>query len=285
MEDIIKKIQKMSLTRTDAKVAEYICDHVDTIGLQTSTSISEIIGVSDTSIIRFIRKLGFKGYAEFRSEMSKRMERQYDQAKIDLSPGEKYANSKERLKRDSLILDVSTYTLDNLGKSYSKLNNETIEQITDIILNSDRKYIAGFRGTMCCANYMASKLLFLTPHVISITHADATAVEKIIDSTEKDCLLVYSFPHYSEINHTIMEIAHQNKAKIVLITDRPTSSLANKADVVVCAYVDGLGFTNSYVAPLSISELILLAISGKSDVNRSSRFDRIDKVIERKKLY
>ena len=65
MEDVIKKIQNMSLSKTDAKIASYICDHLDTVGLQTSTTMAEIIGVSDTSVVRFVRKLGFKGYIEF----------------------------------------------------------------------------------------------------------------------------------------------------------------------------------------------------------------------------
>ena len=66
------------------------------------------------------------------------------------------------------------------------------------------------------------------------------------------------------------------------MTDRRTSPLANKADVVVTAQVDGLGFTNSYVAPLSLSEVILLSVSGRRDVTDSKRFNRIDSVMERK---
>ena len=82
-----------------------------------------------------------------------------------------------------------------------------------------------------------------------------------------------------------MDIARENGAKIILMTDRRTSPLANKADVVVVTYVGGLGFTNSYVAPLSLSEVILLAMSGRKDVTRSERFNRIDEIIEQEKLY
>ena len=251
----------MSLTRTDADIAEYILAHFDTIGFQTSTTLAESIGVSDTSVIRFIRKLGFKGYSEFRAEMNKRAARQIRQSESGLMPGEKYR------------------------RSYDQLDQATVDQVVDILLSSDRKYVAGFRGTACCAQYMASKLLFLTPHVVPVTHADATAVENVLDITEKDCLFLYSFPRYSEINQVLMDIARESGAKIILMTDRRTCPLANKADVVIVAYIDGLGFTNSYVAPLSLSEVILLAMSGRKDVTRSERFNRIDGIIEREKLY
>lgn len=285
MEDLVRKIQSMTLTRTDAEIAEYILAHLSTIGFQTSTTMAEEIGVSDTSVIRFIRKLGFKGYADFRSEMNARTARQIDRAQPDLTPGEKYLRTLEHLGSSSLISDVSQYTLNNLQKSYAQLDQGTVEQIVDILLSSDRKYIAGFRGTACCAQYMASKLLFLTPHVVPILHADATAVEKLLDVTERDCLFLYSFPRYSEIARPLMEIARESGAKVILMTDRRTSPLANKADVVVTAQVDGLGFTNSYVAPLSLSEVILLSVSGRRDVTDSKRFNRIDSVMDREKLY
>ena len=285
MEDLVRKIQSMTLTRTDAEIAEYILAHLSTIGFQTSTTMAEEIGVSDTSVIRFIRKLGFKGYADFRSEMNARTARQIDRAQPDLTPGEKYLRTLEHLGSSSLISDVSQYTLNNLKKSYAQLDQGTVEQIVDILLSSDRKYIAGFRGTACCAQYMASKLLFLTPHVVPILHADATAVENLLDITERDCLFLYSFPRYSEIARPLMEIARESGAKVILMTDRRTSPLANKADVVVTAQVDGLGFTNSYVAPLSLSEVILLSVSGRRDVTDSKRFNRIDSVMDREKLY
>ena len=285
MEDLVRKIQSMTLTRTDAEIAEYILAHLSTIGFQTSTTMAEEIGVSDTSVIRFIRKLGFKGYADFRSEMNARTARQIDRAQPDLTPGEKYLRTLEHLGSSSRISDVSQYTLNNLQKSYAQLDQGTVEQIVDILLSSDRKYIAGFRGTACCAQYMASKLLFLTPHVVPILHADATAVENLLDITERDCLFLYSFPRYSEIARPLMEIARESGAKVILMTDRRTSPLANKADVVVTAQVDGLGFTNSYVAPLSLSEVILLSVSGRRDVTDSKRFNRIDSVMDREKLY
>ena len=82
-----------------------------------------------------------------------------------------------------------------------------------------------------------------------------------------------------------MDIARESGAKIILMTDRRTCPLASKADVLVVAQVEGLGFANSYVAPLSLSEVFLLAISGQRDVTRTERFNRIDAVMEKEKLY
>lgn len=287
MEDLITKIQTMTLTRTDATIAEYILEHLNTIGLLTSTSLAESIGVSDTSIIRFLRKLGFKGYSEFRMEMANRMAKQYDasQRAASLLPGEKYAQTKDRLNKDNLILDVGNYTLDNLEKSFSKLDNNTVSQIVNVLLNSKKKYIAGFRGTASCAQYMSNRLVLLLPNVIPILHADSSAIEALIDIEKDDCLFIYSFSHYSEINFHLIDIARRRGAKIILMTDCYTSPLAGKCDIVVIAKVDGLGFTNSYVAPLSISEVILLAVSSRTDAVCGQRLSMMDEIIQQGGYY
>lgn len=286
MEDLIAKIQAMKLTQIDSKIAEYILDHLNTMGLFTSTSLADAIGVSDSSIIRFVRKLGFKGYAEFRNEMASRIASHYDNNQDkSLLPGEKYARTKERLKNENLIASVGNYILDNLEKSFAKMDEATLENVVSVIMQSDRKFIAGFRGTASCAQYMANRLILLVPNVIAILHADAQAVETLLDIKKGDCLILYSFPRYSELNYLLMDIARENGAKIILITDRLTSPLANRADIVLVAVVDGLGFTNSYVVPMSISEVILLAISSQNNEMCSERLHRMDKVMKEHQLY
>lgn len=285
MEEIASKIQHLSLTHAERRIAEYILEHLDTIGLQTSTALAQTIGVSDTSIIRFIRKLGFKGYSEFRSEMAGRIARRYNQPHPGLSPGEKYLKSLESLHQNSLIQDVQRYTLDNLQRSFATLEMSAVDRIADIILSSKRKFIAGFRGSACCAQYMSSKLLFLVPDVLPVLHADATALERLVDITRDDCLIVYSFPRYSELNFVLMDMARAQGAKVILFTDQVTSPLAKCADVVVTAYVGGLGFTNSYAVPLSLSEVVLLALSSRRDEEQAERMSYVDKLVGETQLY
>ena len=217
--------------------------------------------------------------------MNARIAREFEEKQKELSPGQRYEITKKRLNKDSLIQNTGSATIANLQKSYSKLSAETLENITSIILSSNRKYVAAFRGAACCAQYMVSKLLFLTPNVTPITQGDSTALERLMDIDENDCLILYSFPRYSEINFALIDLARERKAKIVLITDQVTSPLANKADIVVTANVQGLGFTNSYVVPISISEMIVLAVSEQNDVANRNRMKQIDEIVGKHRLY
>lgn len=81
-----------------------------------------------------------------------------------------------------------------------------------------------------------------------------------------------------------MDIARAAGCKMILFTDRLIALLANKADVVVTLRVSGMGLTNSYVAPIGVSELILLTMSGRNKAYEE-RMKLIDRLVGDAKLY
>ena len=63
MEDLVRKIQSMTLTRTDAEIAEYILAHLSTIGsvsythLKLKSGHSYFVVVTPTKNLLYIRSL------------------------------------------------------------------------------------------------------------------------------------------------------------------------------------------------------------------------------------
>ncbi len=60
------KVIYPSLTKTEKKVADLILQHSDSAMMATITNLAEQAGVGETTILRFCRKLGFKGYQDFK---------------------------------------------------------------------------------------------------------------------------------------------------------------------------------------------------------------------------
>ncbi len=96
---------------------------------------------------------------------------------------------------------------------------------------------------------------------------------------------MFSFPRYSEINFTILRLAKERNAKIIVITDRVTSLLAPFADYLLTVNIEGVGFTNSYVAPLCLAEALAVLIGQKVGNKSIDRLDSLDKYINDNKLY
>jgi len=76
---IEEKIKKTVLTKTEKKIADYFLENMNNLCLKTATDLASAIKVSDTSIIRFIRMLGFAGYSEFHKKMKEEFIQQFNE--------------------------------------------------------------------------------------------------------------------------------------------------------------------------------------------------------------
>lgn len=274
MKDEIKcKIQNLTLTATEKVIANHMLDNLDIVGLQPSTFLASTLGISDAAVVRFVKKLGFSGYLEFRKKMTEDLiANKLQQSEIMSLPSHKYAHNKEKISEDYLMQQVENSSLENIQKTFASLDTKLIEQIADIIFSSRNKYIAAFRGTACCAHYLASKLSLFSYNVMPIIHADSSAVEHLMGITDQDCIVVFTFPKYSSINYTIMEMAMEHHTKTILITDKLTCPLAKKADIVLTASIDTSILFNSYIAPMALADTILLAVVRKgNDIEKRMR--------------
>ena len=70
--DCITKLKEMkeTFTKTEKKISEYILENLEAIKGMRAKELGEFIGISQPSIIRFAKKLGYKGFPEFKIALS-----------------------------------------------------------------------------------------------------------------------------------------------------------------------------------------------------------------------
>lgn len=282
MEDIKKKISSLELTKKEKLIADYILDNFNTIGLSTVTDVAQKIGVSDTSVIRFIRSLGFGGFSDFKKYMGGLI---LEQVNENLSPSQKYKRTSGSLNKDSVVADVFYKAIDNLSDALQQMESKKTEEIADCLINSKRKFVVAFRGTSCCAQYFCRKARFFLPNIVLCDKAESETMEAMVDLQEGDCVFMFSFPRYSKLNFIIAEHAKQCGAKLIVVTDRVTSPLISLADYYFTVPVGGVGFTNSYVAPLCLAESLAILIGKKLGEKAEPRLKLMDDIINESQLF
>lgn len=282
--DFIEKIKDKTLTKTEKIIADYILDNLSTISFASVKEVALGCGVSDTSVIRFLRELGYEGYTDFKKELNEKLLEQYN---ASLSPMQKFNQSKANIHANSVVNDVFCNSMSNLANALNTLDEKLLESIADCLINSRKKYIAAFRGTSCCADYFYRKAIYFLPGLSLCNKAESLAMEQLIDISAADCLLLFSFPRYSEITYTMLELAKKRGAKIIIFTDRVTSPLASFADYLVTVNVTGFSYTNSYVVPLCCAEALAVIISKKLEnhADTDERLRLLEEYIYKAKLY
>lgn len=280
--DFSERIKDKDFTKTEKIIADYILDNINTIGFSPLKDVAVACGVSDTSIIRFLRELGYEGYTDFKKSLNDKLIEQYN---ANLSPMQKFNQSKAHITSESIANEVFYNSINNLNNAYINLDDNLLQNIADCLIQSKHKYIAAFRGTSCCADYFWRKAIYFLTGLVLCDKAESETIEKMIEISKDDCLMLFSFPRYSEICFTILELAKKRGAKIIVFTDRITSPLAPYADYLVTVNVNGVSYTNSYVVPLCYAESLAVIISKKLENSTEERLNLLDEHIYNSKMY
>lgn len=73
-QDLFTKIKALETTLTEKQrvLAPYFLSHLQELPFKTTSEISRDSGVSEPTVIRFVRLLGYKGFVEFREEFQRK---------------------------------------------------------------------------------------------------------------------------------------------------------------------------------------------------------------------
>ena len=281
MKEIREIIRSSNLTKTQQMIARYILDNDSDACFMTSTEIAEKLGVSESSVVRFSRSLGFSGFVEFQKSLRK----DYQDKVFSISSA--ITTPSERIAHRSILDETTDYVqrhyknaLQNMDTFFSTNSAALFEEAADIILNCKRKYIAATRGNTCLCDYFSLYLKQMVSHVIMTNTASLSPIDHMCSISKDDCLIIFSFPRYSSVDEVTAEMAMEAGAKIIVVTDKPSSLLSQYATVLFTVPVDSNTFFNSMVAPQFVTEGILETISHKAK-GIEKRLKKIDRYLEK----
>lgn len=281
MENLIARMRDVKLTRTQKEIANYILDHLYDACFVTSTSLAGEIGVSEASVIRFSRALGFSGYMEFQSKMRQAYQNRVTEVSDAITvPAEKLIRHAREQKNSDFRIGQYQEVIDNLKSAFNDNTEEMVERAADIIVKSKCKYVAATRGNTALGDYFHLYLKQMLPHVELTTAASVSPMDQMVSIGPKDCLILFSFPRYSTLDRLTAQMAKDAGAAIVVITDRPGADLAGFATVLLTAPIEISTFFNSMVAPQFLSELLLNAVSRRTE-NLEERLRKIDHYLDK----
>ena len=280
MKELRETIRNANLTKTQKMIAKYILDHSADACFMTSTEIALKLGVSESSVIRFSRSLGYSGFMDFQKALRK------DYQDKVLSISSSITVPSQRIAKRAKLNDNAEYLKRHLKNSAKNLesifvNNtiQTFEEAADTIIGSKHKYIVCSRGNSCLGDYFLLYLKHMVPNVEMTNATPISPIDHICNISKDDCLIIFSFPRYSSMDKLTAKMAQEVGAKIIVITDKPSALLSEYASVLLTAPVNSNNFFNSMVAPQFVAEALLDTISHKVR-GIEKRLKKIDRFIE-----
>lgn len=249
--------KKASFSKGQKRIAQYIVDHYDQAAFMTAYRLGETVGVSESTVVRFAAELGFEGYPQLQKAMQ-------ELVRSKLTSLQRIEVTRARMKDDEVLDNVIGCDLANIRQTLEELPRETFYSAVDAVVAARRVYIYGAGSCRPLALFLANYLKLLLVDTQLIYPSSETEVfEDMLHIGGEDVILGLSFPRYSSKAVKAMHFAHSRGAKVVAITDSEISPIAEYATYLLLAHSDMATIVDSLVAPLSIINALIVAISLK----------------------
>lgn len=277
MKELHELIHNANLTKTQKTIAEFILDNSSEACFMTSTEIAQKLSVSESSVIRFSRSLGFSGFMDFQKALRKSYQGKVLNISSSITVPSQRAAKASKLGKDSEYIQLHfNNAAKNLETVFINNTSASFREAARLIIKARRRYIVATRGNACLGDYFLLYLKHMLPNVETTASSSISPIDHICSITKDDCLIVFSFPRYSSVDRCVVEMAKEAGASIVVITDKPSALLAPYASALITVPVDSSTFFNSMIAPQFAAEILLDVISHqvKGIEKRLKKIDR-----------
>jgi len=238
-----------SLTKSEKKVADYILANFKDIMYLSVTELAELASVGETTIFRFCKKLGFKGYPEFKLLIAQDI---VNFEKVNQSEPSSYISS----LKDNIVAKVN--------ECYQILDGDALTDAIEMIYNSKRVFFFGIGSSGITAATAKERLMRIG--FLSDVASDAHRMNMVSSVlSDQDTIVAFSLSGATTDVLESLSIAKENGVNVVVATSYVKSPITQKADIVLQTsgksnLIEGGSLVNS-ISQLFIVDLLVTGIT------------------------
>lgn len=279
--DLFSLINEMlpSFSKGHKLIANYILSHYDKAAFMTAQKLGKIVGVSESTVVRFASSLGYDGYPALQKALQ-------ELVRNKLTAVQRIEVTNQQMSSDDLLGNVLNQDIDRIRLTLAETSKEDFHSAVELITQSETIYIMGTRSSASLAGFLNYYLSLIFPHVKLVQSTTTSELyEKIMRIDESDVMIGVSFPRYSNQTLRALKYAKSNGAKVISFTDSKSSPLAKYSDALLLARSDMASFADSLVAPFSLANALIAAVSMKNVDRVTQTFERLEKIWEEYDVY
>lgn len=274
IEDVVRE-RFSDLSTGQKKVAEYLLQNTFEYSMSTVAQLAKKVNVSETTIIRLSYALGFESFSSMQKYIQQQFLNKSTKEEFEISDeNENKPNGKNlidlTIKRDISILESMV----------EKIDTEKVWEIVNLLIKADQVKIAGFRASFSPAHWFFSKLSMMRENVSLISSVSSlNSPDELLSFEKKNTVfLLLSFPSYISETLTIANIAKEQGATVIAISDRILSPVARISDI--CITTDINVSSENLISVSSVHSLLNLIATGVELKNEKDISERVRAINE-----
>ena len=277
--DILTVIQDSvhTFSKGQRKIANFILESYDKAAFMTASRLGQRVGVSESTVVRFAFELGYDGYPDMQRSLQKMIRNR-------LTTVQRIEVTNDRLGDQDLLSMVLQSDVEKIRQTLEELDRDSFYSAVDAIVAARKIYIIGVRSSAAIASFLHFYFNLIFDNVVLVSANTASETfESLLRVGEGDAVIGISFPRYS--SRTVQALSFARDRGATAITDSEASPLSAIADHTLLAKSDMASFVDSLVAPLSLVNALLVAVSQRKNEDLAHTFHTLEEIWEEYNVY
>lgn len=201
-------------TRTEKAIASYFLSNFKSLPFETAASVAQRIGVSEASIGRYCRAVGYRHFKDLKASLQADLG---DKAWLigdrlrDFNARSRHGTTEQaRALEREIAAIVSNHEL---------AATPEFARVVARLAHSPLVFVAGFQTERGHAQYLANGLQYLRPGVQLADLAGGTFAEILLNPPGQACLVLIDGRRYSRLTRALARAARDVGVPVTLITD------------------------------------------------------------------
>ena len=271
--DLMKVIQTSfhRLSKGQKIIAQYIMNNYDKAAFMTAARLGEVVGVSESTVVRFANTIGYEGYPQLQKQLQ-------EMVRTKLTTVQRIEMTSDFSNKDSVLKNILKSDMENIRATMEEIDISSFDGAVKAIIEAKSVYIIGLRSSSTLSEFLGFYLNFLRDNVHVVTYTIGDIFEQLFRIGKGDLVIGITFPRYSARTIKAFEYVKSRGATTIAVTDSILSPLSSNADYTLIAKSNMESFVDSIVAPLSLLNALLVAVGIREKQNISASFASLEDI-------
>ena len=266
---------------SEQKAADYVIQHFDQMPQMTLGSLAKKCNVSQPTVLRMIRAVGFTGFKEFRYAVITELAR--TEKEIQIAPLYGYSFKKEDHLED-IPGKIVTTTAKMMEENLKNFSMKTYRSVIEALQRARMIDIYSVENSNVTARDLLTKLLYLG---LDCRYMDDVYHQRICagNLTDQDVAIGISYSGCSVDTVENIRMAKKSGATTIVITNFKDSLISRYADLLICTSQEQIFYGDaifSRTTQLVLVDMIYMGLLVSDDSRYEKSLDRSSKMVKDK---
>lgn len=257
LSDLISR-HSTRLTDADTRLLDVLIQDPIRAALENGKDVSSRAGVHPASAVRLARRLGFKGYPEFRGFLQSSLTEGGGDFE---NPAARMAARLVKAESDGLLASVLDSEIAALQQARNSVSDADIRAFSTCLRDSRRVFVFGRGHFAALSSLIALRLNRSGYEAIDLASQMHQLAEVLSTLSAEDVVLLLAFRRAPPLLQEVRDIASQRGAITLAVTDVGGTRIEPPADHQILVSRGELGESQSLVVPMTIANAIILDLA------------------------